>query len=315
MIDFKIWIPGITASVSGSLFAWFFVKKIIKKQSASFVTDTELQNLDEKRLHALANLKDLEQQKHFIDEWTYQESVAQLEKQAVELTIAVEKQQKLLLEKERTKQKNMNETTTNAAAESFGTRHPQLVGGLWGAGIVGVLVMLVFFLFKDQMPRGTGGSITGNAQTNGMNRNQNMRDQPPEHKEINENLQRLQENPKDLDALLRLGHILLKSQMVKEAAALNERALAIDPKNTEAQVHQALIEASEQPQVGMKKLDELVVEAPTFAEAWLFRGMLSMRSGDQTKMRESFSKFVQFAPDGPQKERIKAMLNTPAGVP
>ena len=55
-------------------------------------------------------------------------------------------------------------------------------------------------------------------------------------------------------------------------------------------------------------LDSVIDTHPKYADAWFFRGMLGMQSSKSNVMRESFEKYVEYAPDGPKKERIRGML-------
>jgi cytochrome c-type biogenesis protein CcmH/NrfG len=120
---------------------------------------------------------------------------------------------------------------------------------------------------------------------------------------------RITQNPNDLEALQRLSHRLLKAMMLEEAKVLNQRALKVAPEDPESLVHAAVIQSGTgDAPGGMKALEEVLVKHPAFAEGWFFKGMLHMQAGDSVQMRRSFEKFVEHAPEGAQKERIKGML-------
>ncbi|HWU40146.1 MAG TPA: tetratricopeptide repeat protein [Candidatus Acidoferrum sp.] len=52
---------------------------------------------------------------------------------------------------------------------------------------------------------------------------------------------RLLQNPKDVEALLRLAHVYLDQQQLDSAESLYQRVLAIEPKNTEAITHMGTV--------------------------------------------------------------------------
>ena len=188
---------------------------------------------------------------------------------------------------------------------------PQLRGLLWGltGGSLGV------FLFMSVQqgakvapmqaaaverpgaaagPPGGGGGVPG------------PKLDPRELESLRETLER---NPDDVPALVRFGHIALQAQQLEEGAALTERALKLAPDNLEAQVHRAVAQAGRgEGEAAAAGLAAVLQRDPGFAEAWFFRGMLAMQAGQMDRMRESFDQFVKFAPDGPQKERIRAMV-------
>ena len=127
-------------------------------------------------------------------------------------------------------------------------------------------------------------------------------------------MKRLQDNPTDVAAMVRVAHLLLRTQHLDEANALTERALELEPDNVEAKVHEAvLLGATGDNEAALSSLDLVLGDTPNNAEAWFFRGMLSMNIQDYDKMRESFTQYVEQAKDGPRKERIKQMLTTPMG--
>ena len=127
--------------------------------------------------------------------------------------------------------------------------------------------------------------------------------------ELMEWISKLKENPKDLDTMAKLVKRLLRTQMFKEAAILIERARAIDSERVDFQVYEAVLTSAKGDQEGAEQaLDALVSAYPDAEDAWFFRGMLAMQSGKAERMQESFERYVDIAPDGPKKERIKRML-------
>ena len=191
---------------------------------------------------------------------------------------------------------------------SFLHRHPKLVGGLWGAGLSALALFLFTTVRDGSTPRPAPPmAAPAEAAAGGpeLDRERFLALQ-----------QQLQQNPNDVPALLELSHMLLRVQMLEEAQVLNDRALSLDDHNLEALTHAAVLAASrgdhDGAQVGLKAV---LNKDPGFAEAWFFRGMLSMQKGDMPTMQESLRQFVRYAPEGAQKERVRAMLERSVAKP
>ena len=174
---------------------------------------------------------------------------------------------------------------------------PQLRGFVWGVAFMALACGLYTLVTREQHPRPAMPSAAAPNADDG---------------ELNALKDRLSNNPNDQDALAQLSHRLLRMMMIEEAATLNDRLLQLAPKNPEGLAHKAMLRAARgERDAAVADLTALLKNQPTFAEAWMFRGMLGMQSGNTALMRESFSEYVKYAPDGPQKERIKAMLGAP----
>lgn len=122
--------------------------------------------------------------------------------------------------------------------------------------------------------------------------------------------ERLQRDANDVSALLRVAHLALRAQQFEEAEAFNRRAMSLAPGSAEGRVHEAMLMAKDGDADGANaRLKDITQQDPGMAEAWFFRGMLGMQSGDMSTMREAFTQFMAVAPDGPQKDRVRAMLD------
>lgn len=187
-------------------------------------------------------------------------------------------------------------------------RRPRLQGGLWGLGVGTVVTFLVLGVQQTA----TVGPAAAPAAA-GLAPRAGAAAGPPTAPQIDpkelETLQlTLAHSPDDVPALVRLGHLALQAQRLEEAQKLTDRVLTLVPNNLEAQVHRAVLRAGDGDGEGADAGLQAVLRAdPGFAEAWFFRGMLAMQQGQMDRMRESFEQFVKVAPDGPQKERIRAM--------
>ncbi len=269
-------------------------------------------DLDERLGHLLAHLRDLDEQQHRLTPESYTSERSRIEAQAAALM-----RQRERAEATPARQKKVEAPAAADPIIGFFGRHPEWKGALWGGGLVAILGFLYITVVAEQRPREPGGSLTGGGapMMGGGAPAMGGGGQASMDPEVQALLQRLREAPTDITALVRLGHVVLRAQMLEEARVLTERALQLDPDNLEARVHDAVVVASQDPARGKQKLEAVLQMDPKLAEAWLFRGMMAMQSGDQAVMRESFSQFVTHAPEGPQRDRIKAMLDGMAAAP
>ena len=194
------------------------------------------------------------------------------------------------------------------AVPSFLHRHPKLVGGLWGAGL-SALGLFLFTTVRDGSTPRPAPPVAAAAEASAggpeLDRGRFLALQ-----------EQLKQSPDDVPALLELSHMLLRVQMLEEAQVLNERALTLDGQNLEGLTHAAVLAASRGDHDGAQAgLTAVLKRDPGFAEAWFFRGMLSMQKGDMPTMQESLRQFVRYAPEGAQKERVRAMLERSMAKP
>ena len=193
-----------------------------------------------------------------------------------------------------------------SATVGYLAARPRLQGALWGAGTASVALFLTSTVQKGATPvappvqKAPFAAAGGGAPPGG---------QGIDAGELDALKAALAKNPDDVAALVRLAHLALQAQEIGQADALTERALRLQPDQVEAQVHAAVVRAGKgEAAEGMAALEKVLAAHAEFAEGWFFRGMLSMQAGNMDAMRESFGQFVKVAPDGPQKERIRAML-------
>lgn len=326
-MDAAMWLPALAALAFGLFAGAVLVTRRRGGDARSAELEMALKDCDERVEHSVAQLKDLERQQPRIDDVFYAAQHAELMARAATA----------LRERDETQQElasllagggpvdriapTTHERRAMPAAEAtpvvgFFAARPALRGALWGAGTVALVGLLAFTVWNESHPRDEGGSMTGNsaggAMAGGMAPGGGAAPTTSDP-ELQALVAKLEQDPSDIVSLLALTKKILRAQMYDEAAELVRRVLALEPKNAEARVYEATLKAARGDAAGaMSQLDEVVREAPQLAEAWFFRGMLGMQSGDQARMRESFEKFVAVAPDGPQKERVRAMLSSAA---
>lgn len=214
------------------------------------------------------------------------------------------------------RQSNADDDHGNATpAIGFLRARPQLRGALWGGGIVGAAMFLYFTVQDAQHPRASSNAMPmpqAAADTgNGSNATTAGHPQEAESESITQLTQWLTDHPEDTDALAKLSHKLLRAMMLNEAGIVNERLLKLNPNHPEGKIHAAVLRASQgngEQADALRDLTALVTADPTLHEAWFFRGMLSMQAGDMATMKESFEGYLKHAPPGPQRDRVRNML-------
>lgn len=275
--------------------------------------NNRIEDIDERTDQLLAQLGDLQQQAPRLEHDNYAQQRSEAEAQAAAL---LRERDELLAQRQAVQSRSANkEKSKPAPAPGSGVK-----GFVWGAGAMGVIAFLVISAMDAQTPRQPGQSVTGNAQIDG----EAPRDAAPQgvappasrgvdaetSKQMQELVQHLKKHPADVDKLVELGRLLLKAQMFKQAEVVTDRALQLDPENTLARVHAALLEGARgDTERALQKLGSIVEAHPDVADAWFFRGMLAMQAGRQELMRESWQQFVELAPESPRSERIRAMLD------
>ncbi len=165
-----------------------------------------------------------------------------------------------------------------------------------------VLGGLFLSVSTEQAPRAAGGSLTGNSQSESASAPSG---------DIQRLLAALEKDPNDRAAMNALTRRLLFSQQFAEAQELNARVLKLDPTDVEGRTYAAvLMSASGKQQGAAEALDTITSEHPDFADAWFFRGMIAMQSGDSGKTLEVWARFVEVAPPSPRRYRIEQMLES-----
>ena len=279
------WAAGLVAGASFilGLLATFIISRGLLPDRFAQV-ESQAADDEEQLAHCIAQLRDLEEQRRRLTDGAYNEQKAQFEARAVALLRAREMAASA-------PPKNLD---GRSAPLRYLAMRPQLRGALWGGGSVSVVAFLYILVQQQQQDVPSAPPLA--AASADQNEMQTLTTS-------------LQNDPNNVPTLLRLSHLLLKDQMLSEAKVVNDKILQLAAHEPEALVHAAVLQASEGDiNAALERLTDLAKEN-NLAEAWFFRGMLAMQSGNQSVMRDSFEHFVAVAPEGPQRQRIKAMLD------
>ena len=244
----------------------------------------------------LDQLRELELDRHQLAAEAYQEERSRLEQLAADALRARDEARTSAPKPRRA------EATSSAPAGFFG-RHPQLVGAAWGAGLVAFFGALGLLLTNDAKPRTGMDGATGTVGRD---------EAPPQEAEdpaFEAALARVRDNPGDVETSAQVVHELLRRQDYDEARQLTERSLGADPFQSEARVHRAFLVAvnGDEP-AAVQQLQRLGELYPNTSEAFLFLGMMRMRSGDNSGAADAFSRFLAEAPSDEQPPQMRAAL-------
>lgn len=151
--------------------------------------------------------------------------------------------------------------TPNAAQGDLPAGRPALRGFLWGTGTMVALGGLVFFVTQAARPRAPGGSPTGDLP--------GMSSPAPTDPEEARILDRLQQDPDDLDARLLLARSLLVRQDMMGVWNETQYVLERSPGHPRALSYQALVRlAMGQADVALQMLEQVIAADPDVIDAY-----------------------------------------------
>jgi len=180
-----------------------------------------------------------------------------------------------------------------APSGGFFARHPQLVGAAWGGAVVIFFGALGLWLSQEQKPREAGEAATGTAGRPGSNGP--AQDDDAQFASV---LARVQESPgEDLALTSEVVRELIRRSEFDQAAALNDRALSIDPFRPEGRVHRAFLLAIRGDRAaGLAELRRLADLWPDGTEALLFSGMLHLQAQEGREALKDFEGYIAEVP-------------------
>lgn len=159
---------------------------------------------------------------------------------------------------------------------TFGERHPQLVGALWGAGAMIFVGALYFGIQEFSAPRGQNGSVTGRQMGGGGGDAAAMQvDQ-----EIEGLRAKVAANPADVAARNELGHALLHTGEPMEAFKQAQEVVKLAPDDPEARTHMAIVLLGTGDEAMATKTLDKIIAGAEFGEALAYRGAIYYKSGD-----------------------------------
>jgi len=284
------WTPGLLVLAVGFIAAVLFL--LTRKGGAPAPTESKdgaLEDLERRYQSLIEQLKELAADKHALEPERYESERKRLELEAASALRAKDTH----LKKRGATPEAGGEWRESPAPAPTGGLSPQVKGAMWGGGIVLFFAILSYTLVSEQLPRGEDAAATGRVPP-GMSANAQ---QPQQDPDLEQAMERLRNNPSDLDAAALLSHELIRRQMYEEADRVTQRALALDPFSVELRVHLGVLKAVRGDEAGSERdLMMLVDTYPDAQEALLFLGAIAMRQGDKAKALGMFERFAVEVP-------------------
>jgi tetratricopeptide (TPR) repeat protein len=296
------WLPGIivlaVAFVAAA--AWLLFMRGKGALATNEPRDGVLDDLTQRAQSLIEQLRALEAEKHNLGAEQYAAEKSRLEREAASALRAKDEHLKRKASGEGSRPRPVAPAPTGWAA-----RNPQLMGAVWGAGIVLFFGGLGYLLVSEQQPRADGQEATGRMPPGAAAQQQGEGMGGQESPDMVEARARLQANAGDVDSAALLSHELIRRQEFEEAAKVAAKGLAADPFHVELRVHRGVLRATQGDMAGAEaELTELVDTWPDAQEALIFLGSLALRRGDKAKALEHFERFAVEVPRNMQPPQL-----------
>ncbi|MCY1032590.1 hypothetical protein OV207_14040 [Corallococcus sp. BB11-1] len=301
------WLPGIIVLAVAFVLAaaWLLFQRrrtgaAPDAAAAAVKADGTTEDLSQRAQSLIEQLRTLEAEKHHFTAEHYTAEKSRLEHEAAAALRARDEHQKRQAAGVTAPARNVPAPTGWAA------RNPQMVGALWGAGVVVFFGGLGYLLVAEQKPR-EDGQMTG-ATPPGMGAQQQeaagMAQQQDD--ELQQARERLASNPGDVEAAAILSHELIRQQQFPEAMKVTQKGLSVDPFHVELRVHRGVLRAAASGDLegAEQELVELVNAWPDAQEALIFLGSLSLRRGDKAGALVYFERFTVEVPKNMQPPQL-----------
>jgi tetratricopeptide (TPR) repeat protein len=288
------WLPGIltlTAALALAAGYVFFSLRRAKPAGQQEEAQKRSAELDARYQTAIQQLRELKAEQSKLTPEAYEAQRAELEKRAADALRAKETQAPSPAPAQAA-------VAAATAPKGFFARHPQLVGAMWGGGVVAFFGVLGILLFKEAKPKSEGPMERGP-----MQQAQGGGPQESGGDELAQAMERLREHPEDADTAAMVGHELIRRQEWVQAAEITARALGADPFHVENRIHRAVMKTQRGDPAGEAELQHLADTYPGAQEALLFLASAQAQAGDKAKALENLERYVSVAP--PEEQSIE----------
>ncbi|TNF71769.1 MAG: tetratricopeptide repeat protein [Acidobacteria bacterium] len=184
------------------------------------------------------------------------------------------------------------------ATASLGTRHPALVGFAFGAGLVLLVGVLIYFALRDAKPDAQpGAQVPAPQGTQGEPPHQATAPVPPElAQRISELEAHLAANPQDLMARKELALVHMAAGQLVEAFEHAGVLLQQNPDDPDGlYVHGVVRLSMGQYAVSVELLDRLLAQYPDHPDALMYRGLALHQLGQTEQAMDSWQLGLEMA--------------------
>lgn len=121
--------------------------------------------------------------------------------------------------------------------------------------------------------------------------------------------ERLSENPRDMEALLGLGHIHLDQGRYDLASEMYQQALEVDSANVEALSHMAnILRDTGRAADAIENYNKALVKNPDYAHGWWDKALALRLTGDHEEAIVAWQEFLRLVPTGDDAENAKKLM-------
>ena len=199
-------------------------------------------------------------------------------------------------------------------ASRAGARRPLLTGFLFGAGLVGLVAVLVFWAGRDAQPR---PEEAVGAPGSGREAPHPAVELPPQvAAEVEQLVARIAAQPQDVDARKRLALIYLASEQYVAAFEQAGAVLDLAPDDIDSHYVQGVVRMTMgQDDIALAHLDRVLELFPDHVRAMTVEGLIYARRGARDRAAALWKKALDVGGPQPEIENLLARLeNEPADV-
>jgi tetratricopeptide (TPR) repeat protein len=309
------WLPGLLVLalgvVAGIVILFTVLRK--KKQGPSVALDEELLGHERRLETLLEQIRELQADRHTLGDERYEAERTKLERLAAE-TMRARDARAATPSVFSPASATSKVPVASTKKPGFSQRNPQVMGAIWGAGVVGFFVALGFFLSRESKPRADDESMTGMKPPNASAPAKTTEDDG----RLVELLNKVKAQPDDIGLLSEASHELIRAQRFEEAERLVEHGVGLDPFHPELRIHRSVLRATRGELLQARhELNRLADVYPSAHEALVFSGAIAMQTGDAAAALAAFERFVMEAPrdeQPPQLQQAIVMLRQQLGA-
>lgn len=266
--------------VIGAIVMWLFARK---KTIAPDV-DLERRDLEARRDALLQQLRDLDE--HSPDRARLELETAQVLRKLDEKPVAVRR------------------AAPSAPAAAVPAGNPALRGFLWGAGSVGALALMAYFVMQQAKPREEGGSLTGEIP---QASSQTAQQQAPPDPALQQLEARVRQQPDDLSLRNELAKAYLERDQLMNVFEQTQVVLAKAPNDARALTYQGIVRAAMGDAASATRMIEAGTKNdPTLLDAWVALAWIRFQSGKPAEAENAIAEAARQHPE--EKARLDMLL-------
>lgn len=288
------WLPGLMVLGAGAAVALVYLLGSKKLRTDAPKAET-LDDLDARYQLLIEQLRTHVANKHLVPADDFHREKARLEQGAAEILRERDGKRHEETKKQARAEKR---AAAEAAAPTFASKNPGLMGALLGGAAVAFFALLGWQLTTTASERKDGMSATGMMPPGG---GPGPMQAPPPDPKLEGLAARVRAAPEDVEAIAELSLHLIRRQAFEDARPLIARGTELDPHHPKVRVGRAVMRAiaGEIP-AAISDLETLAGRYPEAYDARMFAGLLALETSDQRRALMNLEQYVTIAPPAEQ---------------